>query len=190
MRRHWLTEKNLQNKKFYKSERAIFIAFYKFHDYPTAKVLARRAHIARSTFYRHHRSPHFIPGNYEDYLFQTYRRKIKILLKRPDVSIRSLFLRTLIYIHVNSEFFKVLFQDGHKEIIKRMVSELKEPILAIWNYGDNSPKLFHVYENEILGIIEAWGEQEFANQEIENVLGDILYLTKTSPKHLSRFILK
>ena len=71
-----------------------------------------------------------------------------------------------------------------------MVSELKEPILAIWNYGDNSPKLFHVYENEILGIIEAWGEQEFANQEIENVLGDILYLTKTSPKHLSRFILK
>ena len=68
-----------------------------------------------------------------------------------------------------------------------MLEIIKKPILSEWNYK-NPEKLYKVYQNEVLGLIETWAEGGFKIDEIEIVLNDILYLTKTTPKRLSRFL--
>lgn len=187
MKNSGLTEKKMANKKFRKTENAIFIAYYKFRDYPSAKTLARRAKISRATLYRHHSSPQSLSKDYEKYLLDAYAKKIKKLLKR-NPPLKTLFLRTLVFIHNHRLILKALFKEDHKEIIKKMLDKLKDRILKEWNYAGNTDKLYKVYQNEILGIIEAWGKNDFSVKETTSVLSDILYLTKTTPKHLSRFL--
>lgn len=177
----------MANKKFKKNENAIFLAYYKFRDYPSAKTLARRAGISRATLYRHHPSPQSLPKNYEKYLLDAYAKKIKKLLKR-NLPLKTLFLRTLVFIHNHRLILKALFKEDHKEIIKKMLDKLKNHILKEWNYAGNTDKLYQVYQNEVLGIIETWGKSDFSVKETATVLNDILYLTKTTPKHLSRFL--
>ena len=68
-----------------------------------------------------------------------------------------------------------------------MLDLIKNPILSEWNYK-NPEKLYKVYQNEVLGLIETWAENGFKADEIETVLNDILYLNKAATKHLSRFL--
>lgn len=181
-----LTEKKMANKKFRNNENAIFVAYYKFRDCPSAKMLARHAGISRSTLYRHHKSPHFIPENYEKYILEIYSRRIKSFLKQ-DAPLKKLFFRKLVFIHNHRVIFEVLFNDGRKDIVKEMIEIIRGPILAEWNYK-NPEKLYKVYRNEILGLIEAWSEKGFRADEIEVVLNDMVYLSKAAPKHLARFL--
>lgn len=187
MKKSGLTETKMKNQKFRKTENAIFIAYYKFRDYPTVKALAKRAGIARSTLYRHHKSPRQIPDNYEKYLLEIYSHKMKRFLNQENASLKKLYFRKLIFIHNNQIIFEALFRDGRKEIIKDMIDKIKTPILSEWNYK-NPEKLYKVYQNEVLGIIENWHENNFNAKEIGNILNDILYLNKTTPKHLARFL--
>ena len=177
----------MANKKFSKTEKAIFLAYYKFRDFPSAKALARHAKISRSTLYRHHKKPSALPKDYEKYLLKIYARKMRAFLNK-NPPLKTLFFRTLIFIHTHRLIFKALFKSGDKEIIKKMLDKLKPKILKNWNYAGSTEKLYKVYQNEVLGLIETWSENDFNIKEIESVLNDILYLNKTTPKHLSRFI--
>ena len=177
----------MANKKFQKTEKAIFVAYYKFRDFPSAKVLARRAKISRSTLYRHHEKPFALPKDYENYLLKIYARRMRAFLNK-GLPLKTLFFRTLIFIHTHHLIFKALFKDGNKEIIKKMLDKLKPQILKDWNYAGNTEKLYKIYQNEILGLIEAWSEDNFDIKEVETVLNDILYLNKTTPRHLARFL--
>lgn len=187
MKNSGLTEKKMKNKKFYQTERAIFVAYYKFRDFPSAKTIAKRANISRSTLYRHHALPRAISNNYEKYLLDIYSDRIKKFLAKNS-STKILFFRTLIFIHSYRMIFEALFDSGHKEVVKRILDKLKDRILKEWNYAGNTDKLYKVYQNEILGIIEMWREGGFKSDEIEGLLSDILYLTKTTPKRLARFL--
>ncbi|MBR2741468.1 TetR family transcriptional regulator C-terminal domain-containing protein [Candidatus Saccharibacteria bacterium] len=178
-----ITEKRMQNRRFFKTERAIFVAYYKFKDYPSAKKLAWTAGVSRSTLYRHHKKVQSIPADYEDYLLKNYTRTIKKFLKN-DSSLKIIFLRTLIFITNNREFFGILFKDNRKEIIKRMFECLKPRILDEWHLSGDIDKMYSVYKNGILGIIEMWHKQKFANNRLEPILNDILYLTRASRRHL------
>ena len=183
-----LTEKKMQNKKFQKTENAIFLAYYKFRDFKTAKTLARRAGISRQTLYRHHKTPERIPENYEKYLLEVYSKTTKKFLNQKDISHRKIYFRMLIFIYNNQIIFGALFRDGRKEIIKSMINITKKQILNEWNYAGADKKFFKVYQNEILGLIESWSEKDFKVSELENILNDILYLNKYTPKHLARFL--
>ena len=187
MKNSGLTEKKMANKKFQKTETAIFTAYYKFRDFPTAKTLARRAKISRSTLYRHHEKPSALPKDYENYLLETYARKMRAFLNK-DLPSRTIFLRTLVFISNNRTVFTALFKDGHKEIVKKLLDKLKPQILKDWNYAGNTEKLYKIYQNEILGLIETWSEDNFDIKEVETVLNDIIYLNKTTPRHLARFL--
>ena len=182
-----LTESKMANKKFRTTEVAILLAYYKFRDFPTAKVLARRAHISRSTLYRHHPSLRSIPKDYENYLLRAYTYRIRALL-RKNPPLKALIFRTLVFIHNHRLIFTALFKDNHKEIIKKMFNKLKPCILKEWGYAGDAGRLYKIYQNEVLGVIETWSEHNFSTKELERVLGDILYLTDTTPKRLSRFL--
>ena len=178
-----LTEKNMSNKRFRTTEKAIFVAYCKLKDYPTAKKLARVAKISRTTLYRHHQKAQTIPIDYENYLIKAYTKTTKCLIKRaPDLKI--LILRTLIFIYNHREVIKALFNDNHKEIIKQMFRLLKPSIIDEWHLAGDLAKMYNIYANEVLGVIEAWGAKGFPKNSIDQVLNDIMYLTDTARQKL------
>jgi len=173
----------MSNKRFRTTEKAIFIAYCKLKDYPTAKKLTRVAKISRTTLYRHHQKAQTIPLDYENYLIKIYAKTIRNLIKR-DSGLKILILRTLIFVYNHREVFKALFGDNHKEVIKQMLKILKPSIIDEWHLAGDLAKMYNIYANEVLGVIEAWGAQGFPKNSIDQVLNDILYLTDTARQKL------
>lgn len=177
----------MSNKHFFKTEQAIFIAYYKSRDYPSAQRIATNARISRSTLYRHHHNAQSIPRDYENLITATYSRRIQGLIKK-GASTKILFLRTLIFISHHKKVFKALFTDGRKEVVKQMLAKLKPVIITNWDQKDPLDKAYNVYENEVLGVIEAWSRCDFSSIRLNKTLNDILYLTRTAPKRLKPII--
>ena len=178
-----LTEKRMQNGRFFKNERAIFIAYYKLKDYPSAKKLARIAGVSRSTLYRHHKRVQLISSDYEDYLLKNYRKTIKRFLANNS-NLKNIYLRTLVFISSNREVFQALFKENRKDIVKRIINFIKPRIFAEWHLSGNLDKIYCVYANGVLAIIEIWYKTNFSNQTLELALNDILYLTKNTRRNL------
>ena len=179
-----LTEKNMANQKFRQSETAILIAYLGSRGYPTAKLLAKKARIARSTLYLHHQQPQNIPRDYEEYLFRCYKKKIARLLRGKNISLRTLFFHTLVFISQHRRAFQMLFRHRQSGIVKKMLDCLRNPILTDWRIV--SPEtLYLIYENEIIGVIEGWSRQGFALRSLEATLSLLLHLTNTAPRRLA-----
>ena len=184
MKKCRLTEKKMSNKRFKKTEQAILIAYFRFHDYPVAKKIAKSAKVSRSTLYRHHQTTTNIPYDYEEYLLQAYLRTIHKLSKKKNPSLKTILLRTLVFIASNRDVFLILFQSNHKEVIKKMLDHIKHPILEEWRLGGDLNKMYSIYKNEVLGAIEIWGKANFSNQTLNSALEAIIYLTKTARHNL------
>ena len=183
MKASGLTDKKMANKRFLKTEQAIFIAYFTLRGYPSARKLASAARISRSTLYRHHKKIHSIPVEYEDYLLHNYTKSIRKLL-RNNAEIKTIFLCTLVFISNNKAIFVVLFRDGRRESIRRMMECLKTRVIDEWRLAGNTDKMYGIYKNEILGIIEIWFRQNFATKYIDSTLNDILYLTGSARRNL------
>ena len=184
-----LTEKNMANKKFRKRELAISAAYFTFEDQRTSKAIAKRAGVSRSTLFRHHGSIQNIPQNYEDYLLSIFIDRINHLSDRQNnLPLKTTYFHTLIFISNHKKEFKGLFNDGHKDIIKKMLDVLKPIIASNLYYLGSADKIYNIYENEVLGVIETWDEHNYSITKLKRVLNDILYLTETAPKHLTPLI--
>lgn len=175
------------NKQFQKTEYAIFIAYCKFRDYPTTKRIAKHAKISRSTLYRHHRSTQKILHDYEELIIAAFSNIAKQLIDKQATE-KNLFLHTLVFIVNHKEVFQALFSDGRKEVIKSMLGTLKPALIKRWNTTGGIDKVYNVYENEILGIIESWSKHQFSKSQLEKVLNDIINLTNTAPTRLPSII--
>ena len=176
----------MKNCRFRKSEHAIFITyFYKLKDYPSAKKLAKLAGISRSTLYYHHKNVRCIPADYENYLLHSYYQAIKNLTHKEVINIKNIYFRTLIFISSNKEVIKVLFKDGRKEVVKKMLDYLKPRIVSEWQIEGDIDKMYDIYKNEVLGCIELWGKHGFSKATFQTTLEDILYLTSTASQKLS-----
>ena len=178
----------MKNKAFCKREWAIFLAYFKMKDYPNAKKLSRRAKISRHTFYNHHRSPQMIPYDYEKYLLTVFRRKIQRYLKSERYELKTIFARTLVFIHNNREILTVLFRDGRKNVIDEIMNHLKPRVIRGWNYAGNFDELYRIYAKEVSGVIENWARRKFSDKELDKILNEIMYLTATSVKRLNLFV--
>ena len=185
MKKSGLTEKSMSNKHFYKTEQAILIAYYKLKDFPKACKIAKQAGISRSTFYRHHSSAYSIPYDYEAYLFSLYSYTIQKLLRRSQISVKLAYLRTLAFISNHRDLFKILFSENRKEVIKKMLHRLRPLISQSWPASCNTDQAFNIYANEVLALIELWGKHDFSVSMLSSTLSEVLYLTKTAPRHLS-----
>lgn len=185
MRTSGLTMKNMANCRFKKTEYIIFLTYYKYKDYLSAKKLAMLSGISRSTLYRHHKNIQCIPTDYEKYLLQSYQIAIKSLIQKKCASTKSIYFRTLIFIVNNKETIKALFDDERKEIIKRMLDYLKSKIVAEWEIKGDVDKMYNIYKNEVLGCIELWGKHNFSEADLQTTLDDILYFTSTASQKLS-----
>ncbi len=183
-----LTDEKMSNKQFYETERAIFIAYSKIRDYPTARRLTRAARISRSTLYRHHPKITRIPRDYEDYLLSVYDKAILKMVHNKKVKLKIVILRMLVFIMNHKEVFKLLLSDGRNATIKKMLSRIKPKLVDEWGTNNNFDKVFYVYANEVIGIIELWGRQNFSEQHLGSTLNDVISITKTAPRRLSFLI--
>lgn len=183
MKTSGLTKKRMANERFRKNEQAILTAYYKLKDYPGAKKLARAAGVSRTTLYRHHKIIQAIPVDYEDFLFRAYKETIRHYLVE-DVPIKTLFLRTLVFIHCNREIIQALFRAHHKEIVEKILDYLRPRTTQDWCAVSNPDKVYKVYKNEIMGIIEEWNKQGLSRQDIGLILDNILYLTESAYRSL------
>ena len=185
MKNSGLTEKHMLNRHFRKTEHIILIAYYRLRDYPSAKKLAKLAKISRSTLYRHHHNIWKIPDDYETYLLVIYQRVINPYILKKDFSFKGYYFRTLIFISNHKEAFFLLFIEGHKDIVKKMLDALKPRISAIYHIsGRNLDKIYSIYSNEILGLIENWGRQRFTLSMLNEILNDAIILTEDITNHL------
>ena len=183
MKTSGLTEKKMANKRYRETEYAIFHTFYRLKDCYNANRIAKAAGISRTTLFRHHKRVQAISSDYEDFLIIIYARTIKRFLCR-DITLKKLFFRTLIFIISNKLVITALIQDGHQSVIKKMLEILKPRIIAEWHLSGDSDKMYSVYANSILGVIETWSKHGFTERSIGQVLSDILYLTSIAHREL------
>ena len=179
-----LSEKSMSDKRFRKTENTIFLTYCRIKDYCSAKKLAKLAGISRSTLYRHHPCPQKVLQDYEDYLLSVYKHRIKESLQKPETPIRNIFFQTLIFIVNHKRVFLVLIK-GNSRIIERMLNTLKPVISKEFSFITSSNKIYRIYENEVLGVIETWASQNFSDKKIHLVLNDIMFLTESARQRLS-----
>lgn len=158
-----------RSKRYKKTEEKILAVFFAEPQCPMWK-LAKKAGIARSTFYTHHHSARLIIPDYEKDILERYSKSIKKKLQK-DVGLKNLYLDTLLFIVKNRQIFGIFLEFGNREIIIKMLSILRLKI-------EIPDKLFRIYIAEVTEIIFEWGERGLLEGEIEEVLCDIKKLRK------------
>ena len=60
-----------------------------------------------------------------------------------------------------------------------VVDRLEFRIVSEYRLPKNYQKIFNIYNNEVCGLIECWIRRGFLEDQINGVVQDIMYLTKT-----------
>lgn len=179
-----LTDKKMANSKFRKNEEKLLEAFFEGDSFARPNEVAKRAGVARSTFYRHHATVGHITRDYKEYVLTRYRRLVRKLLKNKRAQIRAIYLRTLIFIVKHQREFVVVIRGNGRSVFEEMLAMLREKIVSVTYLPTYDDKAWRVYRAEVIEVLWRWGEQGFKITKMNRVLGDIMYLTKTAKARL------
>lgn len=146
-------------------------------------MIAKRAKIGRSTFYRHHRAVREIMPDLEQEILETYARLMRGLIRREKVRVRTLYLQTLIFMHQNRRVLMILLQHGQNQVFERMVRVLRPRIRETQKIPKDGQLLMEVYEKEVAAVLEDWLRTGLKISEAE-VLERVMFLTNTIKKRL------
>ena len=174
----------MKNKRYQKTEAAILEVLMKSKELPTTRVLIENARISRSTLYRHHKTVPGIVPDYEKEVLEQYEGVVRKLVRRKNTQVRTICLRTLIFIMTNRRIFMILLKYDGGIVIEKMILKLKSKLKTSCCLPKNSEKMLRVYAKEVAGVIEEWGRQRFIEDELETVLSKIMYLTESMRQRL------
>ncbi len=184
MNKSGLTDKKMSDRRFRRTEDAIIGAFSVVGGFSNLADVIKKAKISRATFYRHHGSIQKIVLDYEEYLMSRYLRIVKNRRKKKNIGKKDVFRQMLVFIMANKKVLLVLLKNGNGEIIRRMVRALKPNIVRVYKWSKCSGRVFEIYVNEILAIIQDWAKDMFSEDKLDKVLWEIVYLTETAKKRL------
>ena len=173
-----LTEKRMANRKFWKNEEKILKVFYEGDNYASAEEVAKRAGVARSTFYRHHRAVRMIIPDYRRYILLRHRKLIRRLV-RNSASIKVIYVRMIYSILLQKRFFEVLVKNGGRSIFIDMVMVVKPKIRRYARLSRNNEKMLSIYVVEVTELIYEWFKAGVKEENIEKLVENIIYLTYT-----------
>lgn len=181
-----LTDKRLENKRFRKTEEAIFVTFFEgTESFASMRQVAVRAGVSKSALYRHHRSLTAIVHDYEEYLLGKYITMMSEILAKSDVSTKIMVTQMVLFILRYKRVFVALFRNGKKgPVVRKMVKQWEARIKKDLRAKAEYRKLLNVYAGEVLGVIDSWGEEGFEEDDAKRVVNDIVYLTDTIEKRL------
>ncbi len=182
--RSGLTEKQMSDKRFKKSEEEIFETIFEQGNLPDVNLVARKTRLSRSTLYRHHKVLYNITTDYEKYLLKNYNSVMRRAMLGGRVKLKSIFYKMLVFIMNNKKIIKALVKRNRTAIFEKMLEQLKKIIIKRCVLPKKSDKMFRIYMMEVIGVIEEWGMRDYCQEEIERVLEDIMYLTETMKTRL------
>lgn len=183
-----ISEEQLRDSRFRKTEIAILTVFSATKDIPTPEKLAKQAGVSKATLYRHHKTVYDIVPDYKNYILAQYHNMMRIQRNKKNIKIENLYRKVLFFICRNKRLFLCLFFKSDFVVVEEMINYLKPKISELCALPKNSEKIFVVYKKEIAGLIEAWAKTNFEEARIDEVLADVVFLTKTMRKRLQPFL--
>ena len=179
------TSKKMRDRRFRKIEETILTVFFdEYRKGSTMRRLAKKVGAGRSTMYIHHHAVREVIPDYEKYILAEYRSFMRKKLKMENADLKNLYFDTLVFILRNRKFFEVFLKFDDREILIKMLDVIKDKAVIFMRLPKNHKKIFGVYKGEVVEIIFEWGERGFLEGELEKVLSDILYLSKTARARL------
>ena len=169
----------MKNRRFRKTEEAIFRVFEKLPVDCTAEEIAKMVGISSSTFYRHHQSVSKILCDYEQLIMEMYAGMVEKINGR-NMETGNILYQTLIFVMANKEIIKAVAEKDNYLIIYQMIIFLKPIIMK----RPGEDKIFNIYACEICGVIMDWQENDYAVEQFGVVRKNIIYLTKTARRRL------
>ena len=134
-----ITEKRLNNRRFKRTEEAILRTFFEEDVFIGTKDMAKKAGVARSTFYHHHRTVREIVPDYKRYIMRKYSYMVRKLNNKTDLKI--VFERMMIFIIQNRQVFEILLKTGDNSIIMNMLELLRPKIVRHTKLPSNHEKI-------------------------------------------------
>ena len=78
----------------------------------------------------------------------------------------------------------MILEKGSNGILEKMIKKIEMKIKEECSLPKNSEKMIRVYRKEVEGLIENWIKCGVKKCEIDDLLSDIMYLTKTMRQRL------
>ena len=175
-----ISDKRLNNRRFYRTEEAILKAFFGGSDCISVGRVAQKAGVARSTFYHHHQAVDKIITDYRNYILVKYRRAIKGISDSKAVSTRILYTKTIFFIIQHKKIFKILLMGEDNKVFENMLVRLQPVLVDLMRLPKNSKKIFMVYTSEVAVLLNDWCKNGAREDEIQHLLDELLYLTDTA----------
>lgn len=182
------TKMGMQNKRYRRTEEAILEVLFKAKGLPSTSKLVKGARISRSTLYRHHKTVPGIIPDYERSVLISYTRVIHKFTHAKNIPLKAIYLRTLIFIMAHRWTFEIILKYDSGIVFEKMVLRLKSKVIAACHLPRNSDRAIYIYAKEVAGILEEWGKTKFSEANLNQVLRDIIYLTKTIRLRLSQIM--
>ena len=173
-----ITEQNLKNQRFRKTEESIIINFCLLKGNLSVKKLIRTAKISHSTFYRHHSSIHEIIPSYEQYILKKYRNIVKKNPYCKKAQLRYLFRNTLIFLVVHQKIMNFLSRYGSPNFTEALLLALSPKLLSTGKI--TSKDMLDIYLKEVAVIIDKWQQNGYKKEEITKTVDKIMFLTNTA----------
>lgn len=169
-------ETKLKDKRFRENEDKVLRLFFEDGENLTIGKIVRRLGVPRSTFYRHHHSVRAIVDDYVSMM----KSKCNIMCRGgKEKDVKKFFRELLFFIVRNKHIFSLFLKAQNKEALLAVLYKNKRLLLLCADFRFEADKAFNIYCKEVVEIIRMWGEAEFRQGKIEEVLKDIMYLTKT-----------
>lgn len=173
-----LTEKHLHDKRFRATETKILLTLSSVKDTLSPSRLAKNIGVARSTFYRHHRTVYGVTSDYEQYLLRKYRSSISRFIKSDHFQFRNLYERTFIFLFNYRQIINFLFSHGKGNFIEKLIQTLEPKIISTGKI--TSSAMFAIYAKEVTAIVEQWTKGGYSKSAISAHVDKIVYLTNTA----------
>ncbi len=174
-----ITDKRLKNKRFIKTEDAILRVFFECSIYISVDQLAKRIGVARSTVYHHHKTMRDIVPDYGQYVLTCFEIGFSKIAAGKRMRTKTILEFTFTFIFKHKKEFKVLLRGNDRQTFLDMFEDLKEPIERILRLPKGTARMYRVYASEIIELIREWGNEDFPELQIDDLVKRALYLTNT-----------
>lgn len=171
-----LTKKKLSNRRFRKTEEEILRFFVEEGGNISVDEMAKKLGVARSTIYYHHKKLNDIVPDYEEYILEKYKVMISNL---NNVDLNFLYFKILIFILQEKDIFKFLNDGNRREILIKFLSMIERNVMEDVKLPLKHRRILMIYNSEVSCLIENWEKEGFNEDKIDEVVLDIMYLTKT-----------
>ncbi|MBQ2660735.1 TetR/AcrR family transcriptional regulator [Candidatus Saccharibacteria bacterium] len=181
-----LSDAKLRHRRFRQNEEAIFREFFEVSHGDTdltPAIIAKKAGISRSTFYRHHRSVYRIRPDYEKYISQKYKSVMRPLKKKYETD--KLLYKMLIFISQNRRLLTPLMEENGEKLAKNMLTFIGRKVSKEYNFPDYPGTLFDIYTGGAAALLMDWRKTGFVETEIEQICRNLIFLAKNTAKRLS-----